>query len=141
MLVSLQCLVLPEPKLKVQMRNVEMKYSLLFSLILLLAFSSTGNGRAQSTTQKIEIHAHRFSFAPAEITVDKGETVTLELTSDDVPHSLLIQELHVNGAMTMGHVTEVTITPDTVGDFKGKCGRFCGSGHGSMSFVVHVVEK
>ena len=117
-----------------------MKYSLWFSFILLLAFSGTGNGRAQSSTQKIEIHAQRFSFVPAEITINKGETVTLALTSDDVPHSLVIQGLHVNGAMTKGHVTEVTITPDTVGDFKGKCGRFCGSGHGSMLFVVHVVE-
>jgi cytochrome c oxidase subunit II len=118
-----------------------MKYSLWFSFILLLAFSGTGNGRAQSSTQKIEIHAQRFSFVPAEITINKGETVTFALTSDDVPHSLVIQGLHVNGAMTKGHVTEVTITPDTAGDFKGKCGRFCGSGHGSMLFVVHVVEK
>jgi cytochrome c oxidase subunit 2 len=118
-----------------------MKYSLWFSFILLLAFSGTGNGRAQTSTQKLEIHAQRFSFVPAEITIKKGETVTLALTSDDVPHSLVIQELHVNGAMTKGHVTEVTLTPDTAGDFKGKCGRFCGSGHGSMLFVVHVVEK
>jgi cytochrome c oxidase subunit 2 len=117
------------------------KYSLWFSFILLLAFSGTGNGRAQTSTQKIEIHAQRFSFVPAEITINKGETVTFALTSDDVPHSLVIQGLHVNGAMTKGHVTEVTITPDTAGDFKGKCGRFCGSGHGSMLFVVHVVEK
>jgi cytochrome c oxidase subunit 2 len=40
----------------------------------------------------------------------------------------------------MGHVTEVKLTPGTVGDFKGKCGHFCGSGHGSMVFTIHVVN-
>jgi len=98
-------------------------------------------GLAQSSPRRIEIHARRFSFMPAEITIEKGETVTLALTSDDVPHSLLVEGLHINGTMTKGHVTEVTITPDAVGDFKGRCGRFCGSGHGSMLFVVHVIEK
>lgn len=95
---------------------------------------------AQAPTRRIEIHAKRFSFTPAEITLKKGESVTLDLTSDDVAHSLLVEGLHINGTMTKGHVTEVDVTPEAVGDFKGRCGRFCGSGHGSMLFVVHVVE-
>jgi cytochrome c oxidase subunit II len=111
-----------------------------FGVVLLLVLC-TGYNKAQSSPTKIEIHAKRFSFEPAEITIDKGETVTLALTSDDVPHSLLIEGLHVNSPITKGHITEVTLTPDTVGTFKGRCGRFCGSGHGSMLFAVHVVEK
>src|SRR5271155_3814905 len=113
-----------------------------FWVVCLLLTIVYGSGSfAQSTPRRIDIHAHRFSFTPAEITVKKGETVSLSLTSDDVPHSLLIKELNINGAMTKGHVTEVTLTPQTVGDFKGRCGRFCGSGHGSMLFVVHVVDN
>ena len=96
---------------------------------------------AQSSPRRIEIHAKRFSFTPSEITLEKGETVTLALTSDDVPHSLRVDGLNINGAMTKGHVTEINVTPQETGDFKGRCGRFCGSGHGSMLFVVHVVEK
>jgi cytochrome c oxidase subunit 2 len=107
-------------------------------LALGLMFAS---GLAQSSNRRIEIHAKRFSFTPAEITLEKGETVTLALTSDDVPHSLLVDGLHINGTMTKGHITEVNVTPETAGDFKGRCGRFCGSGHGSMLFVVHVIEK
>ena len=118
-----------------------MKSRLHISLTLLIALLFAMSGFAQSSNRRIEIHARRFSFMPAEITIEKGETVTLALTSDDVPHSLVIEGLHVNAAITKGHVTEVTVTPETVGDFKGKCGRFCGSGHGSMVFVVHVVEK
>ena len=118
-----------------------MKYSIRVSLSLLIALLGAMSAFTQSAPRRIEIHARRFSFTPAEITVEKGETVTLALTSDDVPHSLVIPGLHVNGTMTKGHVTEVTITPETAGDFKGKCGRYCGSGHGSMVFLVHVIEK
>ena len=100
-----------------------------------------GDGLAQSAPRRIEIHAQRFSFVPAEITINKGETVTLALTSDDVPHSLLVEGLHINSTITKGHITEVNLSPETTGDFKGRCGRFCGSGHGSMLFVIHVVER
>jgi cytochrome c oxidase subunit II len=95
---------------------------------------------AQETTNTIEIHAHRFSFAPAEINLKKGETVTLRLISDDVPHSLVVPGLKINAAMVKSHPTDITVTPENTGDFKGQCGKFCGSGHGSMLFTVHVKD-
>ncbi len=95
---------------------------------------------AQKPQRTIEIHARRFEFIPAEITVKKGETVTLSLISEDVPHSLLIKGLGVNQTIVKGHMTQVTFTPDKVGDYPGRCGRFCGKGHGSMRFLVHVTE-
>lgn len=118
-----------------------MKYCLGLALGLLAMFYSPMSGHAQSSPSRIEIHAKRFSFAPAEITVEKGSAVTLALISEDVPHSLVIDGLQINSKITKGHVTEVTFTPNTEGDFKGRCGRFCGSGHGSMLFMVHVIEK
>jgi len=116
-----------------------MKYRLWLVCVALGLVSASAF--AQASARRIEIHAKRFSFTPSEITLEKGQTVTLALTSDDVPHSLLVESLHINGAMTKGHVTEINVTPQETGDFKGRCGRFCGSGHGSMLFVVHVVEK
>jgi cytochrome c oxidase subunit 2 len=88
--------------------------------------------------QAIEVHAKRFSFEPAEITVKEGETVKIHLVSDDVPHSLLIKDLGVNQEVSKAHPADVTFTANKAGDFQGKCGRFCGSGHGSMLFTVHV---
>lgn len=118
-----------------------MKYRIRISLSLLIAHLFTMSAFAESSPRRIEIQAHRFSFTPAEITVVKGQPVTLALTSNDVPHSLLIDGLHINAMMTQGHVTEVKLTPEMTGDFKGKCGHFCGSGHGSMVFMIHVVDK
>jgi len=111
-----------------------------FAVLLVLGTLAHPSSRlwAQEAGQTIEVHAKRFSFEPAEITVKKGETVKLHLVSDDVPHSLLIKDLGVNQQVSKGHPADVTFTADKVGDFQGKCGRFCGSGHGSMIFTVHV---
>ena len=117
-----------------------MKSALLAFALVTALFIVPQAASAQSAPRRIEIHAKRFVFQPAEITVKKGETVTLALTSDDVAHSLVIEDLHVNAAITKGHTKEVTITPDKAGDFEGRCGRFCGSGHGHMKFVVHVTN-
>jgi cytochrome c oxidase subunit 2 len=114
------------------------KFAALLALGILAQLPSALH--AQEAARTIEIHARRFSFVPAEITVKKGETVKLELTSDDVPHSLLIKDLGINQAMTKGNTSDVTFTANKVGDFHGQCGRFCGSGHGSMVFTVHVTE-
>src|SRR5580658_4498628 len=119
-------------------KGTPMKTSTLAALLLSLATVAVPSVPAQNEQHVIEIHAKRFAFSPAEITLKKGETVTLSLVSDDVPHSLLIEGLGVNAAVSKGHPIQVKITPDKTGDFAGRCGRFCGAGHGEMRFVVHV---
>lgn len=93
---------------------------------------------AQDANKPIEIHVHRFSFQPTEITVHRGEPVVLKLMSDDVTHSLVIKSLRINQTVTKDHPADIRFTPENTGDFRGQCGRFCGSGHGSMFFTVHV---
>jgi cytochrome c oxidase subunit II len=95
---------------------------------------------AQNAARTIEIHAKRFSFSPAEITLKKGETVKIVVTSEDVTHSLVIKDLQLNAEATKDHPAEVTVTPEKVGDFQGKCGHFCGEGHATMKFVAHVTD-
>ncbi len=88
----------------------------------------------------VEVHAKRFEYVPAEITVKKGQPVTLELISDDVPHSLKFDSLNVNVKMPVGQKVETTITPEKDGDLKGRCAVYCGKGHGEMFFTIHVVD-
>jgi cytochrome c oxidase subunit 2 len=114
------------------------KLSALIAFAFVLSFVAKPVVLAQNEQRVIEIHAKRFAFSPAEITVKKGEIVTLSLISEDVPHSLLIEGLGVNAAVSKGHPIQVKLTPDKTGDFAGRCGRFCGVGHGGMRFVVHV---
>lgn len=111
-----------------------------FLIGLATALTNLQVTKAQEQPRTIEIHAKRYAFTPSELTLQKGETVTLRLISDDVPHSLQVPGLKINSPIVKGHPTDVIITPESAGDFKGKCGRFCGSGHGSMIFNVHVKD-
>jgi cytochrome c oxidase subunit 2 len=112
------------------------KLLLRLAVVLVLALPFTG----QSAPQKIEIVAKRFVFMPNQITVKKGQPVTLVLRTKDVVHGLAIKELNLKTDIPKGHDTEVTFTPDKAGTFEGKCSHFCGSGHGSMKFTVVVTE-
>ena len=120
-----------------------MKKQLLSAILLLgcLPAATVPLASAQDTAHSIEIHAKRFSFTPSEITVQKGETVKLVLTSDDVTHELVIPDLGVRQEVSKGHPAEVTFVASKAGDFHGMCGHFCGPGHGSMTFTVHVKDN
>lgn len=104
-----------------------------------MAGITASSARAQATSQRIEITAKRFNYTPGEITLKKGQPVVLVLKSQDVGHGLRIREFGVNLQVKKGGTSEVQFTPNKVGDFTGHCSVFCGSGHGSMTFKLHVV--
>ena len=93
----------------------------------------------QAAGRVIPITAQRFAFSPSQITVKKGETVTLRLTSQDVTHGFYMKPLKIDEVIEPGKPTDVTITPQTAGTFTTICDHFCGSGHGNMHMTI-VVE-
>src|SRR5208337_1211693 len=93
--------------------------------------------RSPQPPKTITITAARFAFDPNEITLKKGEEVTLIIRSADVTHGLVIEDLGVRTDVKKGQPASVTFTPEKVGTFVGKCAHFCGSGHGSMTLIVH----
>ncbi len=111
-----------------------------FAGILITAMLSTRIVRAQGEPRRIEIAAKRFSYEPGEITLKKGQPVTLVIKSTDVDHGLRFRELNLNAKIDKGKPAELSFTPDKTGDFVGHCSVFCGSGHGSMTLTLHVVE-
>jgi cytochrome c oxidase subunit II len=97
--------------------------------------------KAAKSPQTIEITESRFKFQPDEITLTRGQEVTLVLHSTDVTHGLIVESLGIKETeIKKGRRTSVKFVPDLVGTFEGKCAHFCGSGHDSMRMVVHVVE-
>jgi cytochrome c oxidase subunit 2 len=90
--------------------------------------------------EHIEVVASRFSFEPSEITVKKGEPVTITFRSKDVTHGLVIEDLGILRVIRKGRPQDLTLVPETAGTFEGRCAHFCGRGHASMVFTVHVVE-
>lgn len=111
---------------------------LVLIFMLSVCAAAVSGGSLDGPTQTIEIHAHRFAFVPSEITIKKGETVRVRLISDDVTHSLVIKDLEINQPVSKSHPVEFTLAPTKAGDFQGRCGHYCGSGHGMMVFTVHA---
>ena len=107
--------------------------------ILLLVLLAIGSAQAQAPVPRIiEISAKRFEFTPNQITIKKGETVTLRITAQDRDHGFLQEDLGIDLDLTPGRATEVTVTPQTAGRFVAICNDFCGSGHGNMKMVINV---
>jgi cytochrome c oxidase subunit 2 len=122
--------------------NLNFRMGALTASVLALSATVLGGGpKPTPSAQHVEIVASRFSFAPNEITVKKGDPVTITVRSMDVTHGLVIEALGIRTtAIKKGQPEDLTLVPETAGTFQGKCAHFCGKGHGSMVFTVHVVE-
>jgi cytochrome c oxidase subunit II len=94
---------------------------------------------ADGSPRVIEITAKRFAFSPDQITLKKGETVTLRLHSEDVTHGFFMRKLKIDTQVEAGHTTDVTVTPTETGSFTTICDHFCGANHGNMKMTI-VVE-
>ena len=112
----------------------------LFVGIATASVFSTRVVQAQAAPRRIEVTAKRFAFEPGEITVKKGQPVVLVLKSTDVAHGLRFRELNLDVKIPKGDTVELPFTPDKTGDFVGHCSVFCGSGHGTMTLTLHVMD-
>jgi cytochrome c oxidase subunit II len=109
-------------------------------VLLVLLGGSGSPSWAQATPHRIEVTARRFTFEPEEITLKKGEPVVIVLKSNDVAHGLRFRDLNVEAKVRAGGTVEMRFTPEKTGEFLGHCYVFCGTGHGSMTMKVRVVE-
>lgn len=108
--------------------------------LLLVALGTAPPTSAEPAPRHIDIVAKRFSYEPAEVTLKKGEPVTISLKSADVAHGIHFKELNLQTKIDKGGTGTLSFTPTQTGDFIGHCSTFCGSGHGSMTLTFHVVE-
>src|SRR5438552_1370799 len=110
------------------------------SVLLLVMTGLRHAARADEPAKVIDITAKRFEFIPAEITLKKGEAVTLRLSTQDVAHGFFVRPLKIDSDIEPGRTTEVTVTPEVTGKFITICDRFCGVNHGAMHMTINVVE-
>jgi cytochrome c oxidase subunit II len=95
---------------------------------------------ANDNPKVIQITAKKFEFTPSEITLKKGEPVILRLTSSDRVHGFMSKPLKIDTDIPSDTTKDVSVTPDTAGDFTVICDHYCGTGHGNMKMKVTVVE-
>jgi cytochrome c oxidase subunit II len=75
-----------------------------------------------------------------EIHLPAGESVHLELTSDDVIHSFWVPNLHGKRDMIPGRPAQFRLQPLRAGIYRGQCAEFCGLQHAHMALDI-VVES
>ena len=124
------------------MKKQDLLRNISVSLIVVLGISMMlfRPHRAQADSPRIiEITAKRFEFSPNKITLKKGETVTLHLTSADVTHGFFLRPLKIDTVISPDKPTDLTVTPETAGTFTTICDHFCGVNHGNMKMTI-VVE-
>jgi cytochrome c oxidase subunit II len=86
----------------------------------------------------IKIVAKKFEFVPAEIHVQRGETVVLSFTSPEVPMGANFADFKQRIDIVPGKVATLRLTPEQAGNFVFLCDVFCGSGHEEMSGTLVV---
>jgi len=68
-------------------------------------------------------------------------TVEIDLISRDVIHSFWVIDFLYKKDVFPGRVNKMYLTPQVIGDYKGKCAELCGEFHSMMLFNVKVVSQ
>lgn len=89
---------------------------------------------------ELSVEAVQWEFIPADITVQKGQTVHLTLESTDVPHSFALSEYGINEVLLPDQPVTIEFVADQEGVFTSFCAVPCGAGHSAMkgTFTVEV---
>lgn len=105
---------------------------------LLVAFVPPPGPKAAPAERVIRIEASQFAFSPAEIKVNPGDTVTLELTSLDVVHGLYLDGYGLQLEADPGQTQTLTFTANRAGTYRMRCSITCGDLHPFMIGKLRV---
>jgi len=111
---------------------------ILFVAASVVAFAPLPLPHVEPTERTFRIEASSYQFSPAEITVNRGDHVTIEMTSLDVVHGLYIDAYDLQISADPGQFETLTFTADHPGTFRLRCSVTCGDLHPFMIGKLHV---
>lgn len=89
-------------------------------------------------TRTIRVEASQYAYSPGAITVNPGDTVTIELVSKDVVHGLYVDGYEVSMIADPGQTASLTFMADKAGSFRLRCNVTCGAMHPFMVGKLQV---
>lgn len=110
------------------------------------AMTLAGQERIERNGKKVTVYATlvRSHINPEHITVNKGDTVTIHLTSleraKDETHGFAISALNVHASIEPGKTASVTFVADEEGVFPYYCTEFCSALHLEMMGYLFVKD-
>ena len=99
---------------------------------LVVAFAPLPVPVLASQERSFRIDARQFAYAPSELAVNPGDTVTIQLVSTDVVHGLYIDGYDLAVEADPGRTATLTFTADKPGSFRFRCNVTCGAMHPFM---------
>ena len=91
-----------------------------FLTLALLAVAATPQDQGP-TAKPFAVTARRFTFEPARIEVNQDDLVKIELRTDDIAHSLTVDDYRIAKRVGPGHPVTFEFRADRVGTFPYYC--------------------
>jgi cytochrome c oxidase subunit II len=104
----------------------------------LLGSGLAGGYAAAQTERVIKVQAKRFVFTPDHIALTRGESVLIELRTEDVMMGFSVPDLGVRADIVPGKVSQLRLVPQQTGTFDFLCDVFCGDLHEAMQGSIVV---
>ena len=106
-----------------------------FLIPMVLGMAALSLTAQELTPPVIDVAAKHFQFTPGQITLRRGETITLRFAAQDRNESVYQKDLRIDLKLTPDHTSEVTITPARRGRFVAVCPS-CGPEQGTIVIDV-----
>jgi cytochrome c oxidase subunit 2 len=103
--------------------------------------SNLGTEQEADGSVTVRMIALQYLFVPHCILVPAGVPVHLRVTSADAVHSFVISGTDYIVKVLPGTISEAEFRFSRLGEYKTKCGEFCGAGHYAMRSTLKVVPR
>jgi heme/copper-type cytochrome/quinol oxidase subunit 2 len=99
---------------------------------LVVAFAPLPVSTVAPQARTFRIDARQYAYSPSELKVNAGDTVTIQLVSNDVAHGVYVDGYDVSVGADPGQTATLTFTADQRGSFRFRCNVTCGAMHPFM---------
>jgi heme/copper-type cytochrome/quinol oxidase subunit 2 len=112
----------------------------LFATAALMAAFAPLTGITNHSPEKrtFRLEASQYAYSPGEITVNMGDTVSIDLVSTDVVHGLYVDGYGLSITADPGQTARLTFVADKAGSFRLRCNVTCGAMHPFMVGKLNV---
>ena len=121
-------------------KRVLIASALLISATIISGLAFHVRAKARPAEREIHITAKKFDFTPDTITVKKGESIVLVISSQDRKHGFNLRAFGIRADINPGETARIRFVPNKTGKFTFSCDVFCGEGHEDMTGTILVTE-
>jgi len=108
------------------------RWIILTILALLVMFAPPPPVRAAPAERSFRVLASSYQFAPAVLTANPGDRITIDLVATDYVHGLSVDGYNVEVTADPGQTARLTFIADRPGLFRLRCSVACGPMHPFM---------